>query len=151
MANTIRRWNPFSELEDILERYNSQGFPRIGGDNASQDILRKTDWAPAVDISETAESFVIKAELPGVDRKDVKVTVHDGVLMMQGERRAESENKDKKHHRIERFYGSFARSFTLPDNVDEDHIRADYKDGILHLTLAKTEKSKPKAIEVKVN
>ena len=146
---TITRWNPFREFEDILDRYNRslQGLP---GESTSEknEIMRKADWAPAVDITENKEQYLIHAELPGVKKEDVKVTVHDNVLMIQGERRLEKKADDDKHHRIERFYGSFARSFSLPDNVDENHIKAEFKDGVLSLTLNKVEKAKPKSIEI---
>jgi HSP20 family protein len=145
---TIKRWNPFSEFEDILNRYNRDLSPSIA-DNG-KELLRKTDWAPAVDITETNEEYLIKVELPGVNKEDVKVSVNDNVLAIQGERRIEEEEKDKKHHRIERFYGSFARSFHLPENTDENHIRADYRDGILTLHLIKTEKQQPKSVEINV-
>ncbi|OZG73265.1 heat-shock protein [Hahella sp. CCB-MM4] len=143
----ITRWNPFREFEDILDRYNRsiQTAPRNGESN---ELMRKADWAPAVDVTENKEEYLIKAELPGVNKEDVKVSVEDNILRIQGERHLEKEDQDKKHHRIERFYGSFARSFQLPENVDEGNIRAEYKDGILTLRLVKVEKAKPKTIEI---
>jgi HSP20 family protein len=92
----------------------------------------------------------IKAEIPEVNKEDVKVTVHNGVLTIQGERKQEKEEKGKRFHRVERHYGSFTRSFTLPDNVDETKISASFKDGVLNLQIQKTEEAKPKSIEVKV-
>ncbi len=149
MAN-LPRWNPFAEFEDILNRYNRTiGIP--GTSTQDKEVLSKTDWAPAVDITETKDAYLIKAEIPGLKREDVKVAVDDRVLTISGERQVEKEEKDRKHHRIERVYGSFARSFALPDNVDDEHIRAEYKDGILTLTLTKHEKAKPKAIEVQIH
>ena len=106
--------------------------------------------APRVDIAETDKEFSIKAEIPEVKKEDVKVTVDNGVLTIRGERKQEKEEKDKKFHRVERFYGSFMRSFTLPDNVDESKIEASFKDGMLNLTIPKTEATKPKAIDVKI-
>ncbi len=103
-----------------------------------------------MDIKESKDGFTIDAELPGMTRDDVKVTVHDGVLTIEGERKQEEETKDKKHHRIERFYGSFLRRFTLPDNVDEGSVKASFKNGVLSLELKKSEPREPKAIEVKV-
>ncbi len=143
----ITRWNPFREFEDILDRYNRsiQTTPRNGESN---ELMRKTDWAPAVDVTENKEEYLIKAELPGVNKEDVKVSVEDNILRIQGERHLEKEDQDKKHHRIERFYGSFARSFQLPENVDENNIRAEYKDGVLTLRLTKVEKAQPKTIEI---
>jgi HSP20 family protein len=108
------------------------------------------DWMPTVDISETDGEYLIKAELPEVKKEDVKVTVENGVLTLQGERRQEKEEKGKRYHRVERSYGSFVRSFSLPESVDEGAVKAEYKDGVLNLHLPKTEKVKPKAIDVKV-
>jgi HSP20 family protein len=108
------------------------------------------DWSPSVDVSETDKEYLIKVELPGVDKQDVKVSIHEGVLTIQGERKLESEEKNKKYHRVEREYGRFARSFVLPENVDETSVGASHKDGLLNVTLGKVEQAKPKAIEVKV-
>jgi HSP20 family protein len=108
------------------------------------------DWVPSVDVSETDGEYQIKAEIPDVKKEDVKVTVEDGVLTIQGERKHEKEEKGKKYHRVERSYGSFIRSFTLPDLVDEEKVKAEFKDGVLNLQLPKPEKAKPKAIEVTV-
>lgn len=145
------RWNPFAEFEDLLSRYNrSLGLP-ASPTGEGKEVMSKSDWSPAVDITETQDAFIIKAELPGIERDDVKVSVHDGVLSITGERKSETEEGDSKRHRIERMYGSFVRSFSLPDNVDEEGINAEFKNGILSLTLTKHEKAKPRAIEVKVN
>ena len=150
MAN-ITRWNPISEFDDLMNRYNRLlGITRSNGEREGKDLFSRSDWAPAVDIKETREAFNIEAELPGMSKEDVKVTVQDGVLSIQGERKHEEESDDNKHHRIERVYGSFLRRFTLPENVDENSIRANFKDGVLSLTLAKAEPAEPKAIEVDV-
>lgn len=150
MSN-LTRWNPVNEFEDLMSRYNRMfGLTRPGGERDSKDVFSRSDWAPAVDIKETPEAFTIEAELPGMSREDVKVTVHEGVLSIQGERKSENETDDKKHHRIERFYGSFLRRFTLPDNVEENSVKANFKDGMLTLTLQKAEPKEPKAIEVDV-
>jgi HSP20 family protein len=108
------------------------------------------DWAPSVDVSETEGEYQIKAEIPDVKKEDVKVTLEDGVLTIQGERKQEKEVKGKRYHRVERSYGRFVRSFTLPDVIDEEKVKAEFKDGILNLALPKSEKAKPKAIEVTV-
>ncbi len=150
MAN-ITRWNPVTEFDDLMNRYNRLfGLARSNGEREGKDLFSRSDWAPAVDIKETAEAYNIEAELPGMSKDDVKVTVQDGVLSIQGERKHEEETNDKKHHRIERVYGSFLRRFTLPENVDENSIRANFKDGVLSLTLTKAEPAEPKAIEVDV-
>ena len=145
---SITRWNPFAEIEQMLDRYNRDA--RLS--NAStQERIAHTDWAPAVDIKETPEAFEIHAELPGIDKENIKVSVDEGLLTIEGERKLENETDDKKHHRVERFYGKFSRSFRLPENVDEANINAAYKDGVLSLTLLKSEKPQPKAIEVQVH
>lgn len=150
MSN-LTRWNPVNELDDLMNRYNRLfGLVRSNGEREGKDLFSRTDWAPAVDIKESPEAFTIEAELPGMTKDDVKVTVHDGVLSIQGERKHEEETNDSKHHRVERVYGSFRRRFTLPENVSEGSIRASFKDGILSLTLQKSEPAEPKAIEVEV-
>lgn len=141
------RWNPSRELDNMLERYTkAMGQPQAG----SQEILATGDWAPRVDIAETDKAFEIKVEIPEVNKEDVKVTVGSGVLTIRGERKQEKEEKGKKFHRIERYYGIFTRSFTLPDNVDETKVKASFRDGMLNLQIPKTEEAKPKSIEVKV-
>lgn len=107
-------------------------------------------WAPRVDIAETEKEFIIKAEIPEVKKEEVKISVDNGILSIRGERKQEKEEKGKKFHRVERYYGSFTRSFTLPDNVDETKIEASFKDGMLNIQIPKSEKSKPKAIDVKI-
>jgi HSP20 family protein len=108
------------------------------------------DWIPTVDISETEAEYAIHAELPGVKKEAVKVTMENDVLTIQGERRQEQNASGRKHHRIERSYGRFARSFTLPDAVDAGKVKAEYVNGMLHLHLPKSEKAKPKQIEVRI-
>lgn len=143
----LTKWNPWREIEDMFERYTKAlGQPRGG----SQEFVATGDWTPRVDISETDTEFVIKAEIPEVNKDNVKVTVDNGILTITGERKKEKEEKGKKFHRIERYYGNFIRSFTLPDNVDEANIKASFKDGMLNLSIKKTKESKPKLIEVKL-
>ena len=141
------KWDPWREIDDLFHRYTrAVGMPRTG----NQASMEPGDWSPQVDIAETDKEFVIKAEIPEVKKEDVKVTVENGVLTIRGERKQETEEKGKKFHRIERHYGSFTRSFTLPDNVDAANIKASFKDGMLGLTIQKTAEAKPKSIEVKV-
>lgn len=149
MSN-LTRWNPINEFEDLMNRYNRMFGLTRAGEREGKDLFSRSDWAPAVDIKETDQAFTVEAELPGMSKDDVKVTVHDGVLTIKGERRQEEETEDKKMHRIERFYGSFMRRFTLPDNVDENSVKANFKDGLLTLTINKAEPKEPKAIEVNV-
>jgi HSP20 family protein len=147
---TLVRWDPFRELEEMSDRLNRMisrpALPRTNG----KETMVVADWTPSVDISETDGEYLIKAEIPDVKKEDVKVTLEDGVLTIQGVRKQESEEKGKKYHRVERSYGSFVRSFSLPDLVDEEKVKAEFKDGVLNLQLPKSEKAKPKAIEVKV-
>ncbi|HBP87057.1 MAG TPA: Hsp20/alpha crystallin family protein [Nitrospirales bacterium] len=146
----VEQRNPFREFEEMSDRLNRL----FGRSNTSRDsgreVMTTTEWVPTVDISETDEEYLIKAEMPGVKKEDVKVLVQEGVLTLQGIRHAEKEEKGRKYHRIERSYGRFLRRFTLPDEVDEANLRAEYKEGVLHVALPKTEKAKPKAIKVKV-
>jgi HSP20 family protein len=146
---SISRWDPFRELEDMSRRLN-RAFGVQPSARGGQENLTFPDWHPVVDISETPESYVIAAELPDVKKEDIKVTVENNVLTLRGERRIEKEDKTKKYHRVERSYGNFARSFALPEGVDEEKIRADAKDGVLTVTLAKSGKEKPRSVEVKV-
>lgn len=147
---TLVRWDPFRELEEMSDRLNRMISRPTSPHTNGKETMVVADWAPSVDISETDGGYQIKAEIPDVKKEDVKVTLEDGVLTIQGERKHEKEEKGKKYHRVERSYGSFVRSFTLPDLVDEEKVKADFKDGVLNLQLPKSEKAKPKAIEVKV-
>ena len=143
----IIKWHPAREMENLFDRYTkSMSWPQWG----NQEIMTTGDWAPRVDISETDKEFVIKAEIPEVNKQDVKVTVDNGVLTIRGERKKEKEEKNKKFHRVERFYGSFSRSFTLPENADEAKIEASFKDGVLNLQIPKLAERKPKGIDVKI-
>ena len=144
---SIARWNPWRELEDGFTQYAKAGAGPRAGDH---EAIRGGDWAPRVDIAETDKEFVIKAEIPEVQKEDVKVTVDKGVLAIRGERKQEKEEKDKKFHRIERHYGSFVRSFTLPENVEEKGIKATFRDGMLTLQLPKTTVAKERSVEVKI-
>jgi len=144
------RWDPFRELEEVSDRLNRMfARPATRSSNGKETMI-VADWTPSVDISETEGEYQIKAEIPDVKKEDVKVTLEDGVLTIQGERKHEKEEKGKKYHRIERSYGSFVRTFSLPDVIDEEKVKAEFKEGVLNLSLPKSEKAKPKAIDVKV-
>lgn len=145
------KWDPLKELEDVSSRLNRL-FGRSQARTESNQ-LALPEWTPSADISETDASYLIKAEIPGVNKEDVKVTLQDGILTISGERRQEKEEKGKKYHRIERSYGSFVRSFSMPDDADESTVKAEFKDGMLNVTLPKSEKAKnkPKKIEVTVS
>lgn len=144
------RWDPFKDLED-MERRLSTWFGRpLRRRNGEQEALTVAEWSPLVDIEESEKEYLIKAEIPEMKKEDVKIAVQDDVLSISGERKSEKEEKGKKYHRVERSYGSFLRSFTLPDDADGTKITAEYKDGVLRLHLPKSEQATPKAIEVKV-
>ena len=145
------KWDPFRELEDVSNRLNRIFGQSLARSESGQNMLAVADWAPSVDISETDSEYLIKGEIPGVKKEDVKVTIQDGMLTIQGERRQEKEEKGKKFHRIECSYGSFARSFRVPSDADESSVKAEFKDGMLNVTLAKSEKAKPKSINVSVS
>lgn len=151
---SLIRWNPTRDVatfpSDILNMQREinrmfDGFFRGGiQDDGS---LFPSVWTPAVDVAEHDNEYLVKVELPGVSKDDVKITMQDNVLTIRGEKKQE---KESSYHRVERSYGSFQRSFTLPTTVKNDRIEASYRDGILSITLPKAEEAKPKQIEVKV-
>lgn len=140
------KWEPFRELEEIQSRLNRFFGSSPGGDEA----MTFADWSPAMDVQETDQEYAIKADLPDVKKDDVKVTLENGILAIEGERRFEKEDKNKKYHRVERAYGKFVRRFALPTEVDGTTVKADFKDGVLSVRLPKTAKPTAKTIEVKV-
>jgi HSP20 family protein len=145
------KWDPFRELEEVSNRLNRLFGRSPSRAESGQEMLAVADWSPSADISETDAAYLIKAEIPGVKKEDVKVTIQDGMLTMQGERKMEKEEKGKKFHRIERSYGNFVRSFRLPDDADENSVKAEFKDGMLDITVTKSAKaSKNKSIDVAV-
>jgi HSP20 family protein len=143
----IVRWEPFRDLvstQDRLNRLFNETMGRYFGDEG----VRAGAWVPAVDIYETDQNIILKAELPGVDPKDVEATVHDGTLYLKGERKYEKEVKEENYHHAERSYGSFTRSFQLPASVDAEKVQAEFKDGVLTLTMPKKEEAKVKKIMI---
>jgi|SRR5215207_3609293 len=144
-------WNPWKDLEEMERRLSTMiGRPQAKADG-DKEAMTVAEWSPHVDISEDEKQYVVKAELPEIKKEDVKLTVQDNVLCISGERKYEKEEKGKKYHRMERAYGSFMRSFTLPEDADGSRVAAEYKDGILRVHVPKSEKAKPKSIEVKVS
>lgn len=138
-------WNPFRDMERLLDRWSDQRTP---GD---KNDLAVADWHPSVDIHETKETYELDVELPGVEKDEVHVTIDRGVLTIRGEKKhLKRVAEGGKTHRIESAYGSFSRSFTLPDEVDDGKVQATYDKGVLHLIVPKSEKAKPRSIEVKV-
>lgn len=146
----ITRWDPMRELEEMSQRLNRVFGSSLSTRSHERETMSLPDWRPSVDVSETAEGYLIQAELPQVKKDDIKVTVDNGVLHISGERKQEKDEHGKRFHRIERSYGSFMRSFTLPDGVDADHVKADIKDGLLSVQLVKTQQKAPAARSVPV-
>jgi HSP20 family protein len=149
--NALARWDPSKEMEVLQNRLAKFfGLAPVGTINGGQELMTLAQWSPSVDISEDDKEWLIKADLPDVKKEDVKVTVENGVLAVTGERKFEKEEKEKNYHRVERSYGNFFRSFTLPEGADGAKVAAEFKDGVLRVHLPKNEKAKSKAVEVKV-
>ncbi len=138
---------------NLFNLHNEMGkiFGDLFASQESETSGESTSWMPTVDISETENSFEILTELPGVTESDVRISVTDNLLTIKGEKQQEKETDDKNYHRVERRYGSFQRSFTLPRNVEAADIKAGYKDGVLTLTIPKSEAAKPTEIPISAN
>jgi HSP20 family protein len=151
---SIIRWNPARELMNMEREFNKLFNifgKRIGtGDSDSEDEYENAVWMPLTDIKEDKDNYFVMLDLPGVAKNDVKVSYADGQLSISGERKQEKENKDSKYHRVERVYGRYYRSFTLPQQVKEDKIEAEFKDGQLTVKVPKAEEAKPKELEIKI-
>jgi len=155
--NKLITWNPLGEVDELQNRLGSfflSGFPNRMGvltRPGNGDSLELADWSPLVDITETDQEYLFKADLPEMKQDDVKVTVENGMLTISGERKVEREEKNTKFHRIERSFGRFLRAFTIPEDADVSKIAADFKDGVLRVHLPKSVAAKkPKPIQVKV-
>lgn len=141
----LSRLDPFADLFRIQSHLN-----RLFDDGASRiDSSRGTDWLPAVDVHEDNERLLFKIDLPGIRKEDVSVRVDGGVLTIEGSRKLDLEEKRQGYHRVERAHGRFSRSFALPDSVSTDEVRAELKDGVLEVALAKRREAKPRTIEIK--
>ncbi len=147
MMNLVR-WNPWREMSTLQNRINSLFNEPFFRSDRGDDELSLGAWHPVVDMFENDDKIVIKAELPGVDKKDISVDVKDRVLTLSGERNYDHEVKEENYYRRERAYGKFKRAFNLPADVDPDKIKADFKDGVLKIELPKPEAQKPKQITV---
>jgi len=145
----IVRWDPFREMARFQDRMNRLFDETWSRGHRDEDFVTGA-WAPAIDVRESTDALEIQAELPGIEPKDVEVSVENGVLTLKGNRAFEKAAEGETYHRVERVYGAFERSFTLPTNVDPSKINAVYRHGVLHLTLPKREEAKPKAIAIKV-
>ncbi len=143
----IIRWDPFRDLTTLRERMNRLFEEAYSSRGEEKDLVAST-WNPSVDIYETENELVMKAELPGIDENDIELKIEDSTLTLKGDRKFEKETKEENYHRIERAYGSFYRSFTLPRNIDQDKIKAESENGILKVTLPKKAELKPKNVKI---
>ena len=148
---SLAQWNPRKEFQELERRISSLFHKEPLSRREDQENMKVVEWAPSVDVTEDDQGYLIKADAPGVKREDLKVVVQNGVLTVSGERQSEKEEKGKKFHKVERSYGSFSRSFSLPEEVEEDKLSAQFKDGVLSVHLPKTAKAKAKTREIKVN
>jgi HSP20 family protein len=146
MAN-LSRWDPFRDLLAIQDEMNQVFGRALGRTEPGETQVRA--WAPALDIAERNDAYVVNVEVPGIKPEQLEITLEDGVLTISGERRFEEETKEAQYHRVERSYGAFRRSITLPTRVMADAIDASFEDGVLQVVVPKAEEAKPKRIEVR--
>ncbi len=150
MTHSVRR-DPFNEFGSIAKTINdlnrafNAGFPRFGDEG-----LVKGNWNPTVDVYEDQDGIVLEADLPGVKPGEFELAIENNVLTLKGERKFEKKAEEGNYHRVERSYGGFTRSFTLPATVDVNNVGADFKDGVLHVTLPRREETKPRQIQVQI-
>ena len=147
----VIRWDPFRDvvtLQDRMNRLFDQALSRTRTDE--EEGLTASTWVPAIDIIETADSIVMRAELPGVNRENIDIQVRDNTLTLKGERTFERDVKDENYLRIERSYGAFQRAFNLPTVIQQDKIKAVFRDGVLEMTIPKAEEAKPKQVKIDV-
>jgi len=141
----VIRWEPFREVDEMFRQYSplfTRALRRNGGEAG--------EWTPVADISETDQEYLIKAQLPEVKKEDVKVTLDNGIMTIAGERKYQKEQNDSNEIRIESFYGTFSRSFSLPENIDANGIRAETKDGVLRVKIPKIQAAAPKSVSIEV-
>ena len=144
----LARWTPYRDMMSIRDEMNRVLNEAFGRSQSDESAWFSGAWAPPVDIYETDEALVLKAELPGFGKDDINIEMKDNVLVIKGERKREDEVKEGSYHRTERVYGAFQRSFMLPTTVDQEKIRASYRDGVLELHLPKVQAAQPKRIAV---
>lgn len=146
---SLVRWEPFTGVDEFFNRMMPASFGRLPR-FALPSNGESYEWTPSANISETEKEFLIRAELPAVKKEDVKVTIDQGLITIEGERKQEKEDKTEKYHRVESFHGTFSRSFTLPENASADSIRCESKDGVLTVHIPKVKAEAPKAKQIKV-
>ena len=144
------RWDPFREMSSLQERMNRLMSDFRTRSSWSEEEMAQGAWVPSVDIYETKESIVLNVELPGVSKEDMSLEVKDNTLTIKGEKKLEKDVKEENYHRMERTYGSFMRMFTLPNTVQQEKVKAKFRDGVLEVMIPKAEEAKPKQIKVDV-
>jgi len=143
----IIRWDPFRDLITLREKMNRLFEDAVTSRAEDKDLISSA-WTPAVDIYENENELVLTAEVPGLEEKDVEIRIEDNTLSIKGERKFEKETKEENYHRIERSYGAFFRSFTLPNSIDQDKIQAEHENGILKITMPKRTELKPRKVKI---
>jgi HSP20 family protein len=152
MAKEMVRWKPWEPLKELqrMRREMDRLWESFFETKPARRQEEMSEWVPSIDLSETKESYIVKAEIPGMEAKDIDITLQDDLLTIRGEKKQEKEEKDENYHFVERSYGSFTRSIRLPQEVKGDKIKASYKDGVLKITLPKSEEAKKKETKIKV-
>ncbi|MFN3966102.1 MAG: Hsp20/alpha crystallin family protein [Endomicrobiia bacterium] len=150
MANWLTRWDPFKELEEIRDAFDKFFGRSLALKRSEPSIFDSTPWVPSIDMVDKKDSIVVKAEIPGADKKNIKVNLQDGVLTIKGEIKKEEEEKKENYYCSERYYGSFLRSIDLPVEVEKDKVKASYKDGVLTITLPKSKQAETKETEIPI-
>lgn len=145
----LTRWNPFREIQMLQNQLNNMFEPFGSRFGFANEDFGHSAWVPPVDLEETNEKLILRAEVPGMRADDINVSFENGVLTLQGERRFENQTGERNFHRVERSYGTFTRSFTLPSSIDVEKVTARYDNGVLELEMPKREEAKPKRIEIK--
>lgn len=147
MRTSLTRWNPVTRSPWLGRDPFVQFMDNFFQGEASQEVSNRS-WSPAVDIRETEEAFLVHAELPGLSKDDVEITLENNILKLTGERRFEKDVEEKEYHRVERAYGAFTRAFSLPSRVDSTGVSASFADGVLTITVPKVEEAKPRRIDI---
>ncbi|MGB4703483.1 MAG: Hsp20/alpha crystallin family protein [Candidatus Saccharicenans sp.] len=144
----ITRWDPFRDIMTLRDRMNRLFEDLMSTPKLEESEIIQSTWSPAVDIYETENELVLTAELPGIDEKDVEIKIEDNTLTLKGERKFEKETREENYHRIERAYGSFYRSFSLPNYIDQDKISAEFENGLLKIHMPKRPEVKPRKVKI---
>lgn len=147
--NTLELWNPFRELDEVQNRLSSF-FGRFPNRLRTNGDITLPEWSPEVDITEDDKEYLVKADLPDVAKENIKIGIEDGVLSLEGERKQEKEERTKKFHRVERVYGKFVRRVAVPSDVDQQHVAAEFKNGVLNVHLPKSPSAQSKSIDITV-